>query len=171
MADEEQSPDEELADDEFDSEGSFGGGKKKIILFAVLALLVAFGGVAGVYFSGILDGPETSADAGPPPLPVKTVFYNLPETLTNLNGNDQRPSFLKTKVILEINEGTDIDRLDRLKPRIIDVLQVFLRELRIDDLRGTQGLIRIREALLARINEAVKPTKVYSVLFHEILVQ
>ena len=58
-----------------------------------------------------------------------------------------------------------------LRPRIIDHFQVYLRELRVEDLRGSAGIYRLREELLARVNAAVKPTKVENVLFREVLVQ
>jgi flagellar protein FliL len=171
LADEEQSLDEEIPFEEGEPEGAPGKGKKKIILIAVLALLVVGGGGAGVYFSGILDGPKETAETKEPPPPVKKVFYGLPVTLTNLNGSGRRPGVLKARVILELIEGADIDRLDQLQPRIVDILQVFLRELRIDDLRGSNGLVRLRRELLARINEAVEPVEVSGVLFREILIQ
>jgi len=43
--------------------------------------------------------------------------------------------------------------------------------LRVDDLRGSAGIYRLREELLARINIAVRPAKVKDVLFKEVLVQ
>jgi flagellar FliL protein len=170
LADEELSPDEDALD-EFDQEDPPGAGKKKIILFAILGLLVLLGGGgAGVYFSGMLDTPVETVETKAPP-PPKTVFYELPETLTNLNIGGRNAGVLKARLVLEIIEGTDIAQLDLLQPRIIDVLQVFLRELRIDDLRGSQGLAILRREMLAHINQAVRPIKVSNILFHEILIQ
>ena len=62
-------------------------------------------------------------------------------------------------------------RIEQLRPRIIDNFQVYLRELRIDDLRGSAGIYRLREELLARVNAAVYPARVEQVLFKEVLVQ
>ena len=56
-------------------------------------------------------------------------------------------------------------------PRIVDNFQVYLRELRLDDLRGSAGVYRLREELLARVNTAVRPAKIKDVLFKEMLVQ
>jgi flagellar FliL protein len=56
-------------------------------------------------------------------------------------------------------------------PRIVDNFQIYLRELRVDDLRGSGGIYRLREELLARVNAAVAPVKVNDVLFKEMLVQ
>ena len=56
-------------------------------------------------------------------------------------------------------------------PRVVDNFQTYLRELRLDDLRGSAGMYRLREELLTRINVAVQPSKVSAVLFKEMLVQ
>jgi flagellar FliL protein len=56
-------------------------------------------------------------------------------------------------------------------PRIVDNFQVYLRELRVDDLQGSAGMYRLREELLRRVNLAVRPARVKDVLFKEMLVQ
>jgi len=58
-----------------------------------------------------------------------------------------------------------------LLPRIIDNFQVYLRELRVGDLKGSAGIYRLREELLTRVNSAIAPSKVKGVLFKEMLVQ
>ena len=62
-------------------------------------------------------------------------------------------------------------RLAAVMPRIIDNFQVYLRELRVEDLRGSGGIYRLREELLARVNAASAPVRVKDVLFKEMLVQ
>lgn len=172
-------PDEALAEAE-DFEADFEDlvpsrrfSGKKLVLFIVLPLLL-LGGGAGVMYGGMLSDAEkkdqnhagSEAAHGP-----QTIFYELPEILVNLNSTSRRPSYLKIKVSLEIVGESNIQRLDVLKPRIIDNFQVYLRELRIDDLRGSAGIYRLREELLARVNMAVHPVRVKNVLFKEILVQ
>ena len=56
-------------------------------------------------------------------------------------------------------------------PRVMDAFQTYLRELRPEDLRGSAGLYRLREELLARVNTSAQPAKVTDVLFKEMLVQ
>jgi len=173
--------DEAVADpEEFDAEleemdpGSSKFSGKKIVLFIVLPLLLLGGIGAGVMFSGLLGSSENedhAAAAKHAPPPVTTIFFDLPEMLVNLNSTGRRPSFLKIKVSLEVSDDAAAKRLGALKPRIIDHFQVYLRELRIDDLRGSAGIYRLREELLARVNSAVKPTKVENILFREVLVQ
>jgi len=74
-------------------------------------------------------------------------------------------------VSLELTDGRDISRIESVMPRIMDNFQVYLRELRIEDLKGSAGMYRLREELLTRVNAAIAPAKVQDVLFREMLVQ
>ena len=47
----------------------------------------------------------------------------------------------------------------------------YLRELRLEDLQGAAGVYRLREELLVRVNQAVRPAKVNDVLFKDMLIQ
>ena len=91
--------------------------------------------------------------------------------LVNLNTGDRKATFLKIKVSLEVPSPEEIPKLQALMPRVIDNFQVYLRELRIDDLKGSAGMYRLREELLMRVNAAIAPAKVNAVLFKEMLVQ
>ncbi len=146
---------------------------KKIVLFFVLPAMLLIGAGGGLMATGIIGGggDALSGEDGASLAAVNTVFFDLPEMLVNLNTTGRRPVFLKMQVSLELIEEADIERLKSLSPRIIDKFQVYLRELRIDDLRGSAGIYRLREELLARVNAAVRPTKVKDVLFKEMLVQ
>jgi flagellar FliL protein len=154
---------------------------KKLILFIVLPLLLLVGAGGATYFLGLLDpllgieataegdaaaaGEGEHAEAGP------SVYYELPEMLINLNSTGKKSNFLKITVSLELESAEAVTEVEAVLPRVIDSFQVYLRELRIDDLRGSAGLYRLREELLLRVNAAVEPVKVRDVLFKEMLVQ
>ena len=151
---------------------------KRIVLFIVLPfLVVAGGGVAGAYYTGFLGGHEPSeeeqaAAAAEEPEHVRTaIFVDVPDLLVNLNTDGRRTSFLKLKVALELAKEEDTPILEQRMPRVVDVFQVYLRELRAEDLRGSAGLYRLREDLLARAKTAGEPAQVTDVLFKEMLVQ
>jgi flagellar FliL protein len=78
---------------------------------------------------------------------------------------------LKISVSLEIASEKDAPQLEQVMPRIVDNFQVYLRELRIEDLRGSAGLQRLREELLLRVATAAQPVVVKDVLFREMLIQ
>ncbi len=152
---------------------------KKLVLFIVLPLVLLIGAGAGVYFSGLLDSllgkkeehAEHPAEPAQPDPHAAPVFYDLPDMLVNLNSSGKRPAFLKIKISIQLTKGEDQPAVEHVLPRIIDNFQVYLRELRLEDLKGSAGMYRLRQELLMRINAATFPVKVKDVLFKEMLVQ
>jgi flagellar FliL protein len=145
-------------------------GRKRIIMFGGAGVLLLLAGAGGyLYMSGTLDsllGHKTEKVEAPKPL----AFFDLPDFLVNLNASGRKANFLQLTVSLQIEKQEDAIRIQAVLPRIIDNCQIFLRELRVEDLRGSSGIYRLREELLSRIN-AVSPVKVEDVLFKEMLVQ
>lgn len=181
--------------DDFDDGDEFAQRKttsqvsgKKILLIALLFLLLVLGVGAGVYFSGILDtvmeaGPQTEQAAAPAsqattsetpdaaPLAGPIEFVELPDMVVNLNSQGARKSYLKLKLAIELRGPAQRAYVESRIPRIMDGVQVYLRELTPDSLRGSAGLTKMRANLEARINAAVAPEQVGGVLFQEVLVQ
>jgi flagellar FliL protein len=158
---------------------SEGSGKKwtvkRLAMFIGAPVFLLICAVLGTMFSGILD-PLLGIDKHEAPVEKKAekkslVFYDVPELLVNLNTTGTRSTFLKITVSLELEKPEDVPRIKEVMPRILDNFQVYLRELRLDDLRGSAGMYRLREELLARVNAAVAPAKVNDILFKEMLVQ
>ena len=180
--DEEEDEDEDAegeGEDDEDGEGSESsgsGGKKKLFIIVGAVILLVIGGIGGAYVAGLLD-PVIEAIAGGEPeegeegTSAGAVFYDLPELLVNLNTGGRKPTFLKIRVALELQKPEDIPRVEEMMPRIIDNFQVYLRELRIEDLKGSAGMYRLREELLMRVVAAAAPAQVNDVLFKEMLIQ
>ena len=168
---------EELVEDGTDEES--GGKRKKIILLVVLPILLLLGvGIGAAIMLGAFSSepPPTDENAQEKEeefeVPViQTTFFEIPDLIVNLNTSGRKSAFLKIKISLEITDPADIDTINQLLPRIVDNFQVYLRELRIEDLQGSAGMYRLHEELLRRVNIAVRPAKVKDVLFKEMLVQ
>lgn len=148
---------------------------KKLVLFILLPLLLLGGGGGAAYVTGALDGllgkaAEEEAVAAEP-APVPSAFYDLPELLVNLSNEGRRVSYLKLSISLELPGEAAIARIEAVMPRIVDNFQVYLRELRTEDLQGSSGMQRLREELLTRVNLAAHPVVVRDVLFRQMLVQ
>jgi flagellar protein FliL len=153
-------------------------GKKIIIIAGVAIILIA--GIVGFLMMGgdhEPEGEEHVAEEGLPldedgnPIPPQIVFYDLPEMLVNLNTGSRQASYLKVQIALELSDPLAIPTLDQLAPRIIDIFQVYLRELRLEDLDGSAGMFRLKEELLKRANASVAPIEIRDILFREMLVQ
>ncbi len=182
MAEEKDKPEEkkegeEGATPEGEQEGKAKKGLSKkmtIILAAGLAVLLVGGAGAFFFLSSskkdaeALQKEEQAKQAADS---AKITYYSLGDLLVNLSGEGKHPNFLKVKVSLELADEKDLPVMDSIKPRIVDNFQVYLRELRIDDLRGSAGMYRLREELLMRVTEAAQPVRIRDVLFQEMLVQ
>ncbi|MEX0757957.1 MAG: flagellar basal body-associated FliL family protein, partial [Tistlia sp.] len=133
-------------------------------------LLVGAG--ASLFISGALGGEkDESHEEVLAKAPKSTVYYELPEMLVNLSSSGRKTSFLKLTVSLELSSELAVAEIEKVQPRVVDAFQVYLRELRLEDLSGSAGLQRLREELLVRVNAAVAPVEVHDVLFKEMLVQ
>jgi flagellar FliL protein len=143
--------------------------KKKLIIIAAAALLLlAGGGGAGWFFFFRGHGEELHAEAAP----KAPIFLDVPEVLVNLVGAPgERTQYLKVKVVLELREEKQVDAIKPSMPRVSDIFQTYMRELRPTDLNGSAGLFRLKEELTRRVNLAVAPGQVSAVLFKEIVIQ
>src|SRR4051794_34817437 len=106
-------------------------GMRKLILLAGPLLLAAL--LSGLWFSGILprvlglahEAPKTDVAKPLPP-----VFVDLPEMVANLNGTTHRTSYVKLVARLELARPEDVERVRATIPRLQDMFQTYLREMR-----------------------------------------
>lgn len=98
-------------------------------------------------------------------------FLKVPDLIVNLNSDSGQARYLRLSVQLELKNEADMKAVEAVLPRVIDQFQTYLRELRIQDLKGSKGMYRLQIELLSRVNAAAAPTEVKDVLFQEILIQ
>lgn len=150
--------------------------KMKLIVGGGLILVLAGGG-AGFYFL-MPEASETAEEAGASvqteaaKLPSATAaFFDLPNIIVNIQTPDSTPAYLKLSVALELEHAEAVAAIEPVLPRVVDQFQAYLRELRVEDIRGSAGVMRLKEELLRRVNLAVAPTPVHDVLLKEMIVQ
>ncbi|MCB1557581.1 MAG: flagellar basal body-associated FliL family protein [Alphaproteobacteria bacterium] len=170
-----------------------GGSKNKMILMIAIPIVLLLAGGAGLYFTGTLDkllGKEEATteehgesdgegehgeaagegEHGEGGHSASTVFMKIPDLIVNLTSTGQ-PRYLRLSIQLELASEEDMKKVEMVMPRVIDQFQTYLRELRVEDLRGSKGIYRLQMELLARVNAAAYPVEVKDVLFQEILIQ
>ena len=103
--------------------------------------------------------------------PDGVTFYTLPDMVVNIQSADGRPTFLKLTLTLEMHDHDLATQLQGETPRMQDMFQGFLRELRPEDLAGSAGTYQLRAEILRRVNLIAAPGKVDAVLIEEMLVQ
>lgn len=169
------------------AEGEKKGGSKKLLIIILLSVILIGGaGVGAFLFIGGDDtaegaegaevesaepAPEIGPDGKPLPPKPTAYFYEVPEILVNLASGGSATRYLKLKVNLEVKSEQDLQQLEYMMPRIVDDFQLYLRQLRVEDLNGSSGIYRLKEDLLMRANQAAAPLQISNVLFKEILVQ
>jgi len=160
-------------------------GKRRLIIILIAVLILASIG-GGLYFTGMLkkfmpqkpaEKTEVKADEkseekpSEKPAAPSEVYVDLDEFLVNLDSQGKQQTFLKMTVTLVVPSADAVKDIQAKMPRIRDSFQVYLRELRVDDLQGSAGLYRLREDLLLRLNKIMYPIKINDILFKSILVQ
>jgi flagellar FliL protein len=135
--------------------------RKKLLIIAALSLL-GLGGL-GVAARLIVDISSHSAR--------RSGAVDLPEIVSNLNAGPRRSAFVRLKAQLVLADSADEAAVTAAEPKIQDLFQTYLRDMRPEELRGSAGSYRLREELIARANIAVAPARVTEILFIELLVQ
>jgi flagellar FliL protein len=102
--------------------------------------------------------------------PDGIVFYTMPDVVVNMQTAEGRSTFLKLKLTLELPDEHVVEELDPNMPRLQDMFQTFLRELRPEDLQGSQGSYQLRMEILRRVNLVIAPSKANAVLIEEMLI-
>jgi flagellar FliL protein len=178
-----------------DGEVAEGAGKKKLPLMLIIGALVAVLVLAGGGTTAFLllghKSPPAAADQKPKPKkddkkkgdkkddkngaqiadgPDGVVFYTPPDIVVNMQTADGRPTFLKLKVTFELPDASMADTLDEDAPRLQDMFQTFLRELRPEDLQGSQGSYQLRMEIQRRVNLVIAPAQINNVLIEEMLI-
>jgi flagellar FliL protein len=102
--------------------------------------------------------------------PDGVVFYALPDMVVNMQTADGKPTFLKLKLTFEVPDHDTVEALEPNRPRLQDMFTTFLRELRPEDLAGSQGSYQLRLEILRRVNLVIAPAKINAVLIEEMLV-
>jgi flagellar FliL protein len=173
-------------------------GGKKLILMIAAGVLVLGGGGAGA-FVFLKPKPEAHGEKGGDHKPKKKkkkdggghgkgdkpaagapvikegpdgeVFYTLPDIVVNIQSPDGRNTFLKLTLTLELPDHEAVEAIEPNTPRLNDMFTTFLRELRPEDLSGSQGTYQLRLEILRRVNLVAAPTEVKAVLIEEMLIQ
>lgn len=182
-----------------EGEGEDAPKKKKLPLFVLIgavALLVVGGGGAAAFFLFMqpADAEAAPADHAPEkkkeggghgggaeadPAELGTIregpdgvtFLTLPDIVVNIQAADGRPTFLKLTLTLEMHDAELAHHLQAESPRVNDMLQTFLRELRPEDLAGSAGSFQLRQEILRRVNLVAAPEEIDAVLIEEMLIQ
>ncbi|WP_428546074.1 flagellar basal body-associated FliL family protein [Profundibacter sp.] len=155
--------DEEEVEDE--------GPKKKSKMPLIIGLVLALAGGGGGFYavqSGMLFGSheEVAADshAEVEPMP-DVVFVPVDPLIINLGGRS-RNQFLRFRASLEVDGAYEAE-VAALLPRVLDILNGYLRAVDVKELEDPSALIRLRAQMLRRIQTVTGEGQVKDLLIME----
>ncbi len=144
------------------------GGKKGLIIGLLAALLAGGGGFYATYAGLILAAPAATADHAPestlPPLP-DIVFIPLEPMVVSL-GSAASAKFLRFSAQLDVDPAS-AEAVKMVLPRIIDVLNTYLRAVSEEELGKPAALERLRAQMLRRIQVVTEHGQVKDLLITE----
>jgi len=141
---------------------------KKILIFAVLGLLLAGGGlVAYILFVDEPPGKEAHAGKG---AQKPGVSMALDPFLVNLADRESR-RYLKLRLELEVDSEGTVKELEKSLPRIRDALILLLSSKTYLDLSSFEGKQQLKQDIKKRVSELPAGKKVTDVFFTEFVAQ
>lgn len=147
------------------------GPKKKSKMPMIIGLVLALAGGGGGFFavqSGMLFGTheEVEADSHEEPGPMPDVaFVPVDPLIINL-GSQSKNQYLRFRVQLEVAGGFEAE-VTALLPRVLDILNGYLRAVDVRDLEEPDALIRLRSQMLRRIQIVTGEGRVRDLLIME----
>lgn len=196
----EEAPPEAVADGAEGEGAAKKKGPPILIIAIAAGVLVLGGGGAGAYFLFLAPKPTAAADAAkkdaakahdkkkdakkggdasskPDPKTQPVVedgpdgikYFKMPDVIANIQSPDGHASYLKLKLTFECDDDT-ADLLQDDMPRVNDILQGFIGELRPDDISSSAGDMQLRQEILRRINLILAPHKINAVLIEQKLI-
>lgn len=149
--------------------------KKRSLLPLILGAVLAVAGGAGGFLAvqmGLLGGPaeEEAAPAEPDaalPALAPMAFVPLPPLIVNLPGGGDR--FLRFAGQLEV-APEHLDEVTTLVPRVVDVLNGYLRAVEPAEVADPAALLRLRSQMLRRVQVVAGGDRVRDLLVMEFVV-
>jgi flagellar FliL protein len=162
MADEEEEIEEE-------GESPKKSSKMPLIIGLVLALVGGGGGFFAVQSGLILGGDAPAEEEDEPQAkvgPLPSISFVEIEPLVITLGRTANSQFLRFRAQLEVVEGYEAD-VTTLLPRVVDVLNSYLRAVEVAQLEDPAALIRLRAQMLRRVQIVTGEGRVRDLLVTE----
>lgn len=148
--------------------------KKASRLPLILGVILALAGGAGSFFaiySGMIAGGDSHAGAedAPEDMALPDIVFVEVDPLVIGIGRGATEQHLRFRAQLEVPSAAE-EEVRALLPRVIDVMNTYLRAVDIADLQDPSALIRLRAQLLRRVQVVAGNGRVRDLLVMEFIV-
>lgn len=156
-----------------DPDSSKDGKKKGSKLPIIIGLALAIAGGGGGFFAaqaGLVGGDSSAAASDAKPkdeaMPTLSVsFVAIDPLVISLPGTGGR-DHLRFSAQLEV-EPSFVSEVEAIKPRVVDVLNGYLRAVDLAELEDPAALMRLRAQMLRRVQVVVGDGRVKDLLIME----
>jgi flagellar protein FliL len=139
--------------------------KKPLLIGLVLAILLGGGGFYATW-SGLILGTEDHGEDAAAPGPLAGVAFVPLETMVVSLGPDSGSEHLRFTAQVEVVDTAEAD-VTLLKPRILDVLNSYLRAIDTASIEDPQAMARLRAQMLRRVQVVTGEGRVRDLLITE----
>lgn len=145
--------------------------KSKMMLFIILSVAILLAGGGGFFAFTTFMAP--SEDSEPP---MEEEFSGVGEMITFgefvVNLSDPKGKrYLKCKISIEVEDEEAKERVQKIEPKLRDIVIMLLTSLAFEEVMTPEGKIRIRVELLERFNQAARPDRIKNIYFSDFVVQ
>lgn len=140
--------------------------KKPLLIGLVLALVLGVGGFYATFSGMILGGGEEHAEEEHAPGPLTGVAFVPLETIVISLAPDSGSEHLRFTAQLEVVDTAAAD-VTTLTPRILDVINSYLRAIDTASIEDPQAMARLRAQMLRRIQVVTGEGRVRDLLITE----
>lgn len=144
-----------------------------LIIMAVALVLLGGGGFFA--FTKLMapkpavEETQQAAAKKNPPDTIGEMHAMSPFTVNLADPKGKR--YIKIKLELETDTPGALDRVQKATPKLRDTVIVMVTSLSFEEVMTPEGKIRIRDELLVRFNQILKPERLKNIYFTEFLVQ
>ncbi|WP_297452792.1 flagellar basal body-associated FliL family protein [Persephonella sp.] len=155
-----------------------GGGKKKLIILLVVLLLLLGGGGGAAYKFLVLDKQEAKKEenkAEKIQQEIKNIenlgiMFEVGTFVVNLADKDA-DRYLKVTIILELENEQVKQEVEKRLPQIKDSITTLLFTKTSRELRTAEGVEKLKEEILRRVNAILPLGGVKNVYFTDFVIQ
>jgi flagellar protein FliL len=140
--------------------------KKPVLIGLLLALALCGGGFYATWSGMILGGDTGHATQDGAPGPLQGIAFVPLDTMVVSLGPDSGSEHLRFTSQVEVVEGAEAD-VTLLKPRILDVLNSYLRAIDSASIEDPQSMARLRAQMLRRVQIVTGEGRVRDLLITE----
>ena len=155
------------------AEDAAGGGKKKMLLFGLIGLLLLAGVGVGVFFYTRSNAPTDGEEAGATAKSSKTrsgLMVEIEPFIVNIL-DIEGTRYLKAAITLEVDGSEAIKEANERMPQIRDGILLLVSNKTFGEVSDLQGKLQLRAELINEVNSALRRGKVQKIYFTEFVVQ